>query len=173
MKTKLFQPVSQDRAGAPSNVLLSETVQQLKNIHRDHYISDEINWSIWATYILKKPENDRSKIISDGPPRSMIHLFRPIPIPQEKMLETCRKDLRVAKTVIDFFEDDLKSVRVAYDSMVTVVSTLGSKLSSMERKVDEFRSILTSIDESVTPCENSFSRSLSEEITDCIDVNHE
>lgn len=173
VKSKLFQPVNRDRAGAPSNVLLAETVQQLKNIHRGHYVSDEINWSIWATYILKQPENDRPRMSSDAPPINIVHLFRSVPLPQDQMLDSCRKDLKVANTVVDFFEEDLKSLRSSYDSLSTVMVTFGARLSAMEKKVGEFRAMLTSMNGSVTPSEEPFSRSIADEITDLVDVDHE
>lgn len=64
-------------------------------------------------------------------------------------------------------------MRVAYNNVSTLVGELGSRLTAMENKMGEFRKMLTSMDDSVTPTESSFSHSLSEEVTDLIDIDHE
>ena len=50
VKNRWAKAIDPDRAGAPSNVSLAALVLELKAIHKQNYVADEIYWSIWATY---------------------------------------------------------------------------------------------------------------------------
>ncbi|XP_062563037.1 uncharacterized protein LOC134226334 [Armigeres subalbatus] len=172
VKAKQLKPSNPDRSGAPSNVNLFETVAELKEAHREHYVSDDINWSIWATYILKQPEHLRTRLIASGPPDTMVRLFRPVPIHPDSILVKTKQELKVARNVVDFFDDELKDLRTCTDSLKTLTQQIDGRIWAMEKKVSEYRKLLNSVSEAVSPEESSFSKSVAEEITDCVDVDH-
>lgn len=172
VKSQQTKPSHADRSGAPSNVLLAEMCVELKEMHREHYVSDDINWSIWATYILKQPAHHRSALMSSGPPEAMVRLFRPVPLHSDTILERTQQELKIARNVVDFFGDEIKDLRTCFNNMEVLMKQTGVRLSSMEHKVDEYRKLLTSMSQTVTPQESSFSKTVAEEVTDCLDVDH-
>eukprot|EP00474_Spongospora_subterranea_P004523 CRZ04981.1 hypothetical protein [Spongospora subterranea] len=75
----VLEPAEADRAGAASNDVVSTIMNQLRNRWGTTYMSQSINWQIWANSISIEPINRHEALIAQPPPMDIIHLFRHSP----------------------------------------------------------------------------------------------
>ena len=63
---------------------------QLKNKWDTVCKSQAINWRIWASRIARQPPPEHTRLIAQGPPFELIHLFEHSPVQPEPVLEYLR-----------------------------------------------------------------------------------
>ena len=76
---QVVQPTAQDRAGAAAEAAHQDMIAQLRARHGTTYESAEINWRLWANYILGLDGQLQAQAINNGPPSRYAHLFRCYP----------------------------------------------------------------------------------------------
>jgi hypothetical protein len=86
-KRTLIDPALPDRAGAAANSEMDIMVQTLKSKHSDVFEAAHTIWGLWATDILRKPRHTHSFLVENGPPSSLIRLFRLRSTPAETVLQ--------------------------------------------------------------------------------------
>ena len=69
-------------------------IAELKEKFDNVYNSPHINWRIWASLIQASEPQTHQTLINNGPPRNIIHLFRPS---SENAQERRRQALRATK----------------------------------------------------------------------------
>jgi|LauGreDrversion4_2_1035121.scaffolds.fasta_scaffold520583_1 hypothetical protein len=75
MRKALLDPNGMDRSGAANVDTHFAMVSRLKNEHRFRYATQDINWGIWATIILKSDSAFHDRLVLEPPPYQIIHLF--------------------------------------------------------------------------------------------------
>ncbi|KAL9694760.1 hypothetical protein quinque_014045 [Culex quinquefasciatus] len=75
MEAQLLTPAQKDRAGAEAIESLDMLKSSLKEYHGHRLVSDDINWSCWATYISTQPMTQRDDLIKQLPPRHLTNLL--------------------------------------------------------------------------------------------------
>lgn len=174
---------ARDRGGAATNSQLFDITQRLKERHGKYYQAQDINWRLWANYILRKDSFLQEALMTEPPPLEMIHLFARAHENADIQLGQVRQNLSIARSVTNLNESDLKALRSGVDTMKTQVAKLTAELSNslaeldlrlqvMEKTATNTEEILKSMETATGPREDEFGRTLRESIEDVEDHDH-
>jgi hypothetical protein len=97
-----------DRAGAAADDVIRSLIDQMKAKWGTVYKSQPINWRIWASRIARQPAPEHPRLIADGPPFELIHLFEHSPVQPVPVLEHVRQDNSTALTVLADMKEQLQ-----------------------------------------------------------------
>lgn len=172
LRTQLLKPEERDRAGAASNQTIRNLSDELKAIYETSYRSSEINWSVWASFLLTKDPFEREELKMRGPPHHLIHLFQTVPSSSQKVLDNTRKDICIAQNVNSGFKEQLKNIQADLDKLMVCANSIQLRLSALCTMQTTNESLLTDVSGSIAAAEDSFGRELAEDVVDAVDTDH-
>ena len=97
-----------DRSGAAADEVIQSLITQLRSKWDVVYKSQPINWRIWASRIARQPQPEHIRLIAEGPPFELIHLFEYSPMQPELVLEHLRQDNFTSLTILADVQEQLR-----------------------------------------------------------------
>lgn len=162
LRTQLLKPEERDRAGAAFNQTIRNLADELKTIYKRSYKSSDINWSVWASFLLTKDPFECEELKMRGPPHHLIHLFQTIPSGSQQVISSTRKDISIEQNVNRGLRERLESLKKDLDNLMVFANAMHLRLSAL----------CTDVSGSITAAEDSFGRELAEEVVDAEDIDH-
>jgi hypothetical protein len=87
-------------------------VNRLRDRWGTTYVSQSINWEIWANDISQKPTHQRGPIINQPPPHDIIHLVRHSLTDGGALVASVRRDNNIVIAILDDMQKQLKKSKV-------------------------------------------------------------
>ncbi|KAJ3250055.1 hypothetical protein HK103_004095, partial [Boothiomyces macroporosus] len=152
-----------DRSGADANTCVEELTEKLMEIHRDNYESAEINYSLWANWLVSHlPANEIDENVRNPPPSHLIHLFRSTRERIAFQVQNYRRKARLSFDALDEIKgkiDHLKEFRVrlveCYDRLQLTMTEYDNKIESLEETIriyqNTFQAIIEAPDLHIDP----------------------
>lgn len=182
----LLEPMNRDRAGASNTSEVNALVSRLKEVHRQNYQSQHINWLIWATKIQSSESHLYEKMVNNPPPPDILHLFAHARTSADDVVTGIKQNLYVAENVNDgvtsglsrviSLVEDIRKIQDAITKLQSEEKTkfdlLEHELQSMEIRAEATRSLISSMERSMPATESDFGRQLFAQIQDQEDVDH-
>lgn len=166
VEKQLLSPGSADRAGAASTTEVNSLVQQLKDIHHQHYTSFDINWMIWANYIQSQPAHHREVLIQGGPPPSLCHLFQPVSGSAQVALSNIVNVNQIGLHMLDSLLPEIARAKTSAEDTL-------SRLTRLEERVLLFQGQFRTMTEvSTAAVETTSSRDILARVTNQADIEH-
>jgi hypothetical protein len=162
----LLNPAETDRAGAASINIHNAMKIKLRELHGEHYNSSDINWGIWATYILQKPADRHEDLVSFGPPVELISLFSPTSVPAQVTLSNLHHTNQVGLDMVEALLLEMPRIRSTIQELSTRFEAHERILRIYERQF----SITTRITSDIV--ETRASRDIFSQIVNEEDVEH-
>ncbi|XP_055619671.1 uncharacterized protein LOC129764522 [Toxorhynchites rutilus septentrionalis] len=172
VESQLLRSKTVDRAGAESVGSLNDVKEDLKKRHGKYLSADDVNRGCWANWICSKPLTMRDDLMSHTPPQHIIGLFSTVPVHSDVLLEKARLDFQVASTVNKAYVRVLQDLKDDHRQLMNIASVMGQRITMLEEKQNEYDTMLTAMNSSVSARENKFSVELAQSVTDCVDVDH-
>ena len=104
-QASVLEPAQVDRAGAATNDSVFSIMNQLRDRWGTIYVSQSINWHIWANSRSTEPSNRQATLIAQLPPIEIIHLFRHSPTDSEVLLSSLREDNNTSLAILQQIEE--------------------------------------------------------------------
>lgn len=175
----LIKPFEKDRSNAISHAALNEIVSQLKSVHEYHYVSHDINWLTWASYIVSQDAHLKETLINSPPPVTLIELFRYAPTNADRILNDVRRNLGVASSVNKEFIDEVMELQVMVEKLREVRQEESRILEMIETKLESIRlqganntTILGAMNLEMNPDENELSAQAISQVVPQNDIDH-
>ncbi|XP_062714786.1 uncharacterized protein LOC134291281 [Aedes albopictus] len=105
----LLKPSDTDRAGAPSNVILDELVQDLRH-KNSHLRSHDSGWIQWANWIHSSPAHLQESLMTQLPPPELKAMFWSLPVSEGSRAECLREGLVVAQNIVQNLAPDIHAL---------------------------------------------------------------
>ncbi|XP_053687249.1 uncharacterized protein LOC128736785 [Sabethes cyaneus] len=172
LRVQLLNPEERDRSGAASNQAVSVLVTELKNLHKGYYISQDINWTVWASFLYTKDALERDELKLQGPPQHLIHLFKTVPSASQRCLSSTRNDIRIAQNVNGGYKEELDTLMKELDQVCAALSSMKLRLTALRTMQATNESVLYDVSESMEAHEDIFGEALAKQVTNCTDVDH-
>lgn len=172
LRTQLLKPEERDRAGAATNQSIRSLADELKATYESSYRSSDINWSVWASFLLTKDTFEREELKTRGPPHHLIHLFQTVPSGPEKLLVNTRKDLCIAQNVNRGSKEQKDNLKNDLELLMSNANTMHIRLSALCAMQATNESLLADVSGSVAASEDGYGRELAEEVVDAADIDH-
>lgn len=179
MEKTLILPAERDRAGATTTASLLALKDRLKEIHRDSYQSQDINWQLWANYIQSRDAHLQESLVTQAPPAHLIHLFAHAPMNQDVQLSNLRWGLGVAYNInqnfvsaISQLESTLHLLKRKHDEIESVHQAAVSQLSAFKNMADIHTTMFNGVETAVATSETEYGLSILHEIEDINDDEH-
>jgi len=131
-------------------------------IHTD-YVSEDVNWYIWAAYITGKPDFDR--LVTQGPPTHIIHLFARSPRDDTQHVLHLRESNAVARHVVEIMQQQLTDLTREQLRLLNKTQSILDSLSVFGRNLNAFET-------AVGPTEPTVSMALRLSVTNQADIDH-
>jgi len=135
----VVEPATVDRAGAASNDVISTIVNQLRERWGTTYVSQSINWQIWANSISSESAHLHGALVSEPPPTDIIHLFRHSPADGDVIVASLRQDNTTSLAILD---DVLQQVQDFEEMICARLAALRGNLERHRRTAMALRSAL-------------------------------
>lgn len=139
METQLIKTRELDRANAESTMSTVELVQKLKDAHQTRFRSHFANWTMWAVHIQRQDPILRESLINGDPPRTIDHLFEPIPCTSASRLNAINNQIRFSSNMNNSHKEKIAEMRKFYNEICVMLKSLndlvgvfGIKLAAME-----------------------------------------
>jgi hypothetical protein len=155
LSMKVLNPRSQDRSGSASEEIHQEMIQELKEIHADHYVSEEINWRLWANHILRLPVPQQSNAKLEPPPGPIIHLFAHSPRNSDLRLNQIKESFSGAMAMIKSLENHLKDINSSREILKMDLVDLGNRVSLLEQCISTYKTVLQALESAFEPRETT------------------
>lgn len=175
----LLLPETCDRANASSTSVLLEMTQRLKSIHSETYYSADINWMLWADYILSKPAHEHETLINRGPPSELIHLFASIRSNPEQHLMNIRQNLSIGKeinvdsmTTVQELTRTYEELKKVHERSGELISHFGSLLEASHERLNARVGLIDAFQTAVEPVEYPFGRQILQNVENVPDLDH-
>lgn len=186
IKSTLLKAGPRDRGGASANSELFDMAKRLKDVHSKHYRAQDINWRLWANYILKSESYMHDVLCNEPPPSNLIHLFARSSENSDFTVGNLRKNLSLAHTITDATDTDLSQFRTTFNQIKSDVTALVEIVQNLTLKIEEFdirltamenretttKKLLNSMETAVGPHEDAFGMALLSEIEEQQDIDH-
>jgi hypothetical protein len=156
-------PSSTDRAGAASNVAVFEIVSRLRDRWSTTNVSQNINWEIWANEIAQKPTHEHEFLISQPPPRDIIHLFRHSPTDGDAVVSSVRRDNNMVIAVLEDLEAQLKEIEHDFTA----------RFNRMLAGINRYQLQAIALHNALRPEEHPFNAAILEQIDNLDDFDHQ
>jgi hypothetical protein len=158
----VVEPATVDRAGAASNDVISTIVNQLRERWGTTYVSQSINWQIWANSISTQPAYRHGALVSEPPPMDIIHLFRHSPTDGDVIVASLRQDNTTSLAILD---DVLQQVH-DFEEMIC------SRLAALRGNLERHRRTATALRSALQPEERRDSQAILSDIPNMPDLDH-
>ncbi|XP_062552036.1 uncharacterized protein LOC134217295 [Armigeres subalbatus] len=153
-----------DRAGAPSNLSLSQLAGELQELHGNHFAGHASSWNHTSAWREQKK--------AELPPHSIIKFFRSVPVSEAVRMESARTGLSVASTINDAFSTGLAEIEEEATQLIVLAQRLKHRVSALRTRSSINSSLVSAMQESVRPEEDEISRSIADNVSDMLDVDH-
>lgn len=177
IKKQLIDPANVDRAGAASNSMVREVADNLKEVHKFHFVGPDIAWTIWANQLMSMEPYERDAAINEPPPGKLIELFNRAMDPADHVLRGLQRNVSIGRTVSNLKNQEIQECRAIFDDMVDLMKRaqlkaveLDNRLKLMEQTAVTSSELLSTINEAVE--ESEFSGEFFERIQNQEDVDH-
>lgn len=179
LENQLLKPLSADRAGSESTMSAVEMIETLKRIHSHRYNALYASWLKWATFIHRQDKSKHDSLIYGSPPQHLVDLFDHAPRNSTTQLRSAQNQMGVAKNINNAHSSDLEEVQKLYDvaleqfnQLSVTLKDLGQRLNEMKGSNDSRESLLSEMEQVLSPYETIYSSEVEMEVADCIDVDH-
>lgn len=176
----LIAPREKDKSGAPSNEVVSEVAEQLKEIHKYNLHGADIHWQIWATVILAAEPHRRDVMMHESPPLKVADLFTRARDHSDNVLDKIHQNVAIGRSINDASSDQVKKLREEYDTVKKAFSCLkicidnmGHRLEILENNLQSNSSLLSGVEVAADVHENDTSLIAYERVEYVEDVDHE
>lgn len=175
----LIKPFEKDRSQAISHAALQEIVSELKIEHKHHYISHDINFLTWASYIASQDAHLREQLIKSPPPAFLIELFRYAPTNSDHILNNVRRSVGVANSLNAENINAVNELQEMFNRLIAIrneesllIQTISAKMDAMKTNGSNRTFILRALHEEIQPEENGLSAEAIRQVTAQIDIDH-
>lgn len=158
----VLEPAEVDRAGSASNDVVSTIMNQLRNRWGTTYMSQSINWHIWANSISTEPSNRHDALIAQPPPMDIIHLFRQSPTNSDMLLSSLRDDNNTSMAILD---DVLQQIN-------DIQQDFSTRLDVLRNNIERHRRTARALRNALHPEERPDSVAIIDNIPNMPDVDH-
>lgn len=155
-----------------------DITKQLKERHKNNYKASDICWYQWANKILSCDPHRRDDMINGAPPVELIHLFKSVDEADNHLLRV-QKGVVLAQNVNDGITMDWRVIRQTINLMEPLINqlldlfnNLKTRAEMVESHLQHNESLLSAMDEAVSPELNDISENLERQIDDQLDVDH-
>lgn len=160
--------------------------KRLKEVRSKHYRAQDINWRLWANYILKSDSYMHDSLCLEPPPANLIHLFARASENSDFVIGNLRKNLSLAHTITDATDTELSQFRTCFNLIKSDAKALADTIQTLTQKIEEFdvrliamenrktttKDLLNSMETAVGPQEDAFGLSLLTQIEEQQDIDH-
>lgn len=182
----LIEPLNRDKAGANAHCEINALTHQLKEIHKFHYQSGDINWCMWANRIQASEPHLRETLLRRPPPAEIMHLFALARTSADDKMTGIRQNLFVAdhinegattglariRTLVDGVRELQKTIVQLQKEQETKIELLEHEVATFETQTSTTRSLLNSMELVMPATETDFGRQSFQQIQDQDDVDH-
>lgn len=151
-------------------------MSRLKLLYENRYESADINWRLWANFILSSEPHLQDNLINRGPPPSYVHLFDPVQSGDRARLQLIRRTNRVAVSENELAGDELD---VILTSLSTLKRQFNEEIEQLENQVQGYvelkrarHSVLMNFETALRPADQGSSNELFERIENADDTEH-
>lgn len=135
IKKQLIDPTNVDRAGAATNTIVREIADQLKEIHKFHFVGPDIAWTIWANKLASMEPYQRDLAVNEPPPGKLIELFDRARTPADQVLYGLQRNASLGNTVNNLRQQEIKECREAFDEMMQLLERLRFKAAELDTRL--------------------------------------
>lgn len=173
-----------DRANATSNIVITETIRRLKEIHGSVYRSHNQNWALLATKICRTHDPSREpesyeRLLEHGPDASMIHLFTRAPESADLSLDNVRQNVSIGRSINNNLKDEIAEL----DSLVDIaklkhkeqgdtLDNISTRIKALKIGTDARAGLLDEMTHAVEPSESVYGSHLRSLVNDQEDIDH-
>ena len=162
-QASVVAPQSTDRAGAASNDVVFQTVSLLRDRWSSTYVSQSINWEIWANEIVQKPRHTHESLINQPPPRDIIHLFRHSPSDADALVASLRTDNNMVLSILEDMTAQLKEIEHDF----------ASRLKKTFESIHRYRLQAIALHNALRPEEVPYNSTILDTIANLDDLDHQ
>jgi hypothetical protein len=135
---------------------------QCMYLHSD-YVSEDMNWYIWASYIAGKSNFDH--LVTQPPPTHLIHLFARSPRDDTQHVFHLRESNAVARHIVETMQQQLAD-------LIREQQRLANRTQSVVDSLNVFARNLNAFETAVGPMEPTVSMALRLSVTNQADIDH-
>lgn len=172
VEKQLVRHQNADRSGAPNTQALTSLAEELRRKHDHHFQAQSSAWRLWANYIHAGPAHERDHRMSQMPPQHLLKFFRSVPISEAVKLESVRSGLTVANTINQGFVSALEALEEDAEQLLFMAQRLKNRVVDLRTRTSVNSSLVDAMSSAVRPEENEFSRIISGNVSDMLDVDH-
>ncbi|KAG9414641.1 hypothetical protein AC1031_008049 [Aphanomyces cochlioides] len=128
-QAQCLEPSEVDRAGAAAEAYIQALITALKAEWGHHLVGQEIQWRLWASWLVQRKKNDATRYIKDGPPNQIVGGFRPTSssaqaqlLRVERGVQMTTKILEAVETKVIAFQQKLKVLNTDMDSLRDIIN---------------------------------------------------
>lgn len=169
---KLVAPQTPDRSGAHSTRDDAALANELRERHRDlegHFSS----WLLWANLINSSPAHERERLKqATAPPLELTKYFRWAPVSEAARLQSVHRGMVVANTINEGWMRGIAEIKQDIALANKILQGAAQKVELLESKGTFGSEICSVMETTMRPEETELSRSLSTDVTDCDDIDH-
>ncbi|KAJ3269434.1 hypothetical protein HDV01_001432, partial [Terramyces sp. JEL0728] len=111
----ILKPSQRDRAGAATQQLVEDAMNELRIVHNRNYTSQAANWRLWANHIVSRPAIEKDRLIQLPPPPHLISLFNTIPTVEQTIMSNVHSSFRVTNNIINDLKVKIQQLREEND----------------------------------------------------------
>ncbi|KAG9403012.1 hypothetical protein AC1031_006551 [Aphanomyces cochlioides] len=140
--SQCLEPSAVDRAGAAAEALIQSLIAALKDEWGGHLVAHEIQWRLWASWLVQQKKNSAPMFVKDGPPSQLVREFQPTSSAAEARLLRVQKGVKMAMKVIDAVEASVMSIQRKF-------SVVETELASLRDVLDKHREIVRAMGDDI------------------------
>ncbi|XP_062704763.1 uncharacterized protein LOC115270471 [Aedes albopictus] len=169
---KLVAPQTPDRSGAHSTKDDAALANQLRDKHRDlegHFSS----WLLWANLINSSPAHERERLkLAATPPLELTKYFRWTPVSEAARLQSVHRGMVVANTINEGWMKGIADIKQDIALASKILQGVAHKVEVLESRGMFGSEICSAMETTMRPEETELSKTLSADVTDCEDIDH-
>ncbi|KAJ3402560.1 hypothetical protein HDU80_004952 [Chytriomyces hyalinus] len=185
VKKKLLDPAVSDRSGVAAQSEQLAMLARLKEHHRADYQSLDINWRMWANYVLAGDASSQEKCFLAAQPCHMFHLFaaadtnhavgsRSLARGNHVALESNGRFAIQINQLMETYHGVKPSMEQAFEkALEDATEIFEARLHAIQGDITSCEEMLTAIWDSMPVQMSGYSASLLDQVENQEDVNHQ
>ncbi|KAJ3081026.1 hypothetical protein HDU99_006772 [Rhizoclosmatium hyalinum] len=142
-----------DRSGADTEQSLNEMITRLRQHYQGVYVSQHVNWRIWASILLQGDVQTLEERFLRGPDASIIHLFATAGVNHEVGIR-------------------LNTMSHILNQIGAMFQDLDTRLAAAEEENVTQQRVLMDMQQALRPVEPQVARGIFNQITNMMDLDH-
>ncbi|KAJ3264316.1 hypothetical protein HDU77_008878 [Chytriomyces hyalinus] len=185
VKKKLLDPAVSDQSGAAAQSEQLAMLARLKEHHRADYQSLDINWRMWANYVLAGDASFQEERFLAAPPRHMFHLFAAADTNHAVVNRSLARGNRVALESNGRFAIQINQLMETYcgvkrsmeqafgNALEDATEIFEARLHAIQEDIRSREEMLTAIQDSMPVQMTGYSAGLLDQVENQEDVDHQ